>query len=574
MQEDDLLHRLRDAPSDEERDWLILQFGLSALSPGLRDAVRVAAVPHWFDREFLAALLKKPGGGERQLWESLTALSFIESFPDRGYDVHQRTRALLLKRFWRDEPDRFRETSKRAASYCEAQGRDVPAWRIEWIYHLLVALPEEGQRHFEKVGVEWEQIYAYDRVEALVRASEEHAEAGRLSDLGTALTVLWQARVNRSYLRFGSARERYEEAARLFRQLGEEERQAWALLNAGEAGQGIDEYAIARKHYASALRLFEKVPERRGQVSGTIGLGNMSLAFGDFVTAGNYYREARRISNEIGDREKEATATFWLAEVHRALGEYKAALADGAQAVELAASTGSTWDEASALQGLGSVHCALHEFDAARDCFNRALEIGRQTRNRQVDAYSLEGLGRVCLGLGDPSAARGRCNEATAIFREIGDRRGLAGCLRWLGEACYRLTEAADAGSCYKEALKICRDIDDRIGEADCLMHLAELDLAAADLITAESACRIALDQYRSSAAKPRIAWALFVLGRIRARRGDREEAHRHLNEALAVYAALHSPRVAEVEAELISFRPQSKASGRRRPIKQPASPQ
>jgi len=129
----DLLARLQAARSDEEREWLVLQFNLESLDPALREAAQAAAIPHWFDAEFLAVILDRPADETRPLFERLIALSFVEPFPGRGHDVHERTRALLLNRLWQDDRERYREWSRRAAAYCERRDRSDPAWRIEAI---------------------------------------------------------------------------------------------------------------------------------------------------------------------------------------------------------------------------------------------------------------------------------------------------------------------------------------------------------------------------------------------------------------------------------------------------------
>lgn len=151
---DDLLSRLQAAKSDEEREWLVMQFSLDNLDPGVRDAVWAAAIPHWFDVNFLAALLDKPDLGSLLDFRSLTALSFVELFPDRGYNLHERSRALLLRRLWQDDSTRYRKFSQRAADYCHQQDEADTSWRIESIYHLLIAKPERGATELQNTGAE------------------------------------------------------------------------------------------------------------------------------------------------------------------------------------------------------------------------------------------------------------------------------------------------------------------------------------------------------------------------------------------------------------------------------------
>lgn len=551
---EDFLAQLQHATTDDEREGLVLQFSLAALAAEVREAVQVSAVPHWFDRELLAALMEQPLPAAQTLLRHLTELSFIEAFPGRGHNVHQRTRAAVLKRLWQDDRARFRQLSSRAAGHCRAQDREVAAWQIEWVYHLLIASPEEGYNRFESAADEWVSSYAYDRVEALVGTAEEHAEAGRLSEFGVALTRYWRARVHHSYSRFSMARESYEDAAQRFHELAEESREGWALYGAGTMAQGIDDYNTARRHYANGLRIFEKLKELGGKGLCTTGLGSITFALGDFERAGNCFNEARRIFREIGDARNEANAAHWSAEVHRALGDYEVAVAEGREATELAANVGNLDEEVNALLGLGRVYCAINEFELAQQCFDKAGDKSRQISDRQTDAYLLEGRARVHLGLKDYLAARRCCEDAVTVFRSIQDLRGLAVCLRWMGQACHGLSEVADASRFYREALQTCQNINDIVGEADSRMHLAELDLGANDWSAAEAGYRFALDRYRATGAKPRTAWALYGCGRVRARVGDADGARCCFAEALDLYRAMRSPHSAQVEAELAAL--------------------
>src|SRR5262245_18492844 len=102
---DDLLSKLVAAQRDEELEWLAMQFSLDSLAPEVHEAVWAAAIPHWFDVHFLVALLDKPETETLSIFKQLLALSFIEPFQDRGYNIHERSRSLLLQRLWqRDQP--------------------------------------------------------------------------------------------------------------------------------------------------------------------------------------------------------------------------------------------------------------------------------------------------------------------------------------------------------------------------------------------------------------------------------------------------------------------------------------
>jgi hypothetical protein len=192
----DWLQRLTRATNDDERAALVLAMSLATLPEALQAVVQAAAIPHWFDAQFLAALL----GEESDAWyDHLLTLSFVDQVPGRGYAIHERTRRQLLHELWRDDPDRFRELSGRAAAYCLAQAtaNGEAAWQAEAVYHQLVSEPEAGVAGLRDLATRWAnyEYHTYDEIEATVRLAQEQIEAGRLSGAGADWTRLWQAKL-------------------------------------------------------------------------------------------------------------------------------------------------------------------------------------------------------------------------------------------------------------------------------------------------------------------------------------------------------------------------------------------
>jgi hypothetical protein len=149
----DLLAKLQVTTDEQEHTDLLMEFTLGQLSPRLRAAVQAMAIPHWFDPGFLGALLDDDPLTEAEFAE-LTRLSFVEAFPGRGYDVHERSRTQLLAKLWQDAPEHYRRLSWQAAEYAARQDPADTAWRVESVYHRLVAAPEEGVEALIETG--WE----------------------------------------------------------------------------------------------------------------------------------------------------------------------------------------------------------------------------------------------------------------------------------------------------------------------------------------------------------------------------------------------------------------------------------
>lgn len=107
----------------------------------LRSAFIAAAVPHWCDPGFLAALLNenlRPRAPE--LFAALRELPDVEAFLARGQDavnVAARPRAALRRHLVQSEPDLLRLLSGRAATFLA--GVETRTVRMERVYHRLVA---------------------------------------------------------------------------------------------------------------------------------------------------------------------------------------------------------------------------------------------------------------------------------------------------------------------------------------------------------------------------------------------------------------------------------------------------
>ena len=144
----DILTLLQQARSDDERDWLVMQLSLDNLAPELREAVWAASILRWFDIEYLKATLNNTAFNR---FDDLIALSFVEPFESRGYNIHERSRKLLEKHLWNEKPEYYRQLSLNALTYCSTQNLEDTLWMIEYISHMLVAKPKQGPGEFNSI---------------------------------------------------------------------------------------------------------------------------------------------------------------------------------------------------------------------------------------------------------------------------------------------------------------------------------------------------------------------------------------------------------------------------------------
>lgn len=104
----------------------------------VKDALVAAAVPHWCNRDFLAALLGATPEESDALLTRLRALSIVEPFSARGehsINVHEASRLVLREHLRTTDPPRWRALSERARAHVAHSPE--PHARIEALYHLF-----------------------------------------------------------------------------------------------------------------------------------------------------------------------------------------------------------------------------------------------------------------------------------------------------------------------------------------------------------------------------------------------------------------------------------------------------
>jgi len=451
----DLLAQLQTAQSDEERDWLVLQFNLARLEPAVQAAIWAAAIPHWFDAPFLAALLDQTLEVTQPLFVHLIPLSYVEPFPSRGYNIHERTRTLLLAHLWQADQARYREWSRRAADYSAQQPQEDIGCRIETVYHRLVADPDAGAAELQNLGWEWHNSpnFAYDKVEALARAAREHANAGRLAARGLGWTLFWEALLDYDYSRYLSAKDKFLQ----IHITAEEDSYLTAdvAFRFGHVQRMLDEYMAAQEQYAVALALYRKLGARLGEANCLSSLGHVQRMLDEYATAQEQYAAALALYRKLGDRLGEANCLKALGDVQYRLDEYAAAQEQYAVALALYRKLGDRLGEANCLSSLGHVQRMFGEYAAAQEQYAAALALYRKLGARFGEINILFGFADLDRALARWAEATAKYEEALAYYQATGQRFNAALTLRRLGHTAKGSSDLAQARTYYQAALAL-----------------------------------------------------------------------------------------------------------------------
>ena len=312
----EFLTRLAQAQTEEEKDWLLAELSLSVLSPELRAMALAAAVPHWFDANILAALQPDLAQQTEALYLELQHLPFVEVFPDRGYNIHERTRKAMLKHQWETDEEAFKQFSQRLVDYFGAENTN----RIEQIYHAVAADFEAGSSQFEDYITHLDHNFRRGEAEALLAAVQEQVEAERVPSRFAADVVYWFGKIHFRFYEADEALERYDTALKLYEQVGANLGKANTLQAIGDVLQFLDRRDEALERYDTALKLYEQVGDNLGKANTLRAIGDVALASEQYSEALQYYHRALVLVEQIHDLYSTARVWYYIGKAGAAQG--------------------------------------------------------------------------------------------------------------------------------------------------------------------------------------------------------------------------------------------------------------
>src|SRR5579884_1055682 len=286
---------------------------------------------------------------------------------------------------------------------------------------------------------------------------------------------------------------------------------------------------LARPHDSD--RLVVQATVRYGLALGGIGrLDEAGRVLGDVIPQ----------AEAGGDGAVFMQALLWRGDIDLAQGRPGGAQAMFARALEVARSRGDRAGEAEAVRRLGQAAFVLGDWPAAQSHWEQAVDLVRSMSYSHFSAWTLMTLGEHYLRLGDSERAS-RYLEEPFVIAERSGRVGLLPYLQiplaawdlWDGEP----ERALDRLNPLLQTPVFETTLDHR-----AMQIVAEADLAAGNRAAAAEIAGRGLDQATGQANEmARLGW-LSVAAAIAVESGDRDAAHRLLDEALALAERIPHP--------------------------------
>ena len=281
--------RLAQGASEEDVARALLEVTLDAAPPEVAEAVRIAALPAWFDVELLAYLLETDETDAEHCLTSMTAFSFVQPREAGGYVYHEATRARLLDAWQTPERrERFVALAERLAQrYLSLARRHVPRLHGPEYVAALHALDAA----YPNIRAAWENVVSAERWGMARRLASTLADYQQQRGL-------WQDWIAWTESGIATSAQSGDDAdvAALQNNLGA----AYAALPTGDRGANL---ARAIACYEAALRFYTPEAAPLDYAMTQNNLGVQYYEQGELEKAGAAFRRAVEITPENGVRQ-------------------------------------------------------------------------------------------------------------------------------------------------------------------------------------------------------------------------------------------------------------------------------
>lgn len=296
---------------------------------------------------------------------------------------------------------------------------------------FFLALAEQAEASFESAAqVQWmnRMEQEHDNLRAALEWSKTAEGTGEIwLRLAGTLGLFWEARGH-----FSEGRERLSAILSTGMAHGQTAARAKLLARAAELAYRQSDYPATVSFAEESLAIWRQLGDRQGVASALIKLANAATEKGDYATASGYLEEALEIWREIGDKHGIGRALISLGWSALRSGDHHLAHRRLEEALALSRELGDTRSMGFELSGLGEIALRQGDYPRATQLMEESLELRRQLGNKWGVGVSLGMLGWLAMRERDWNRAVARLGESLKVRQEISDKGGSAWCLERL----------------------------------------------------------------------------------------------------------------------------------------------
>jgi predicted ATPase/class 3 adenylate cyclase len=233
------------------------------------------------------------------------------------------------------------------------------------------------------------------------------------------------------------------------------------------------------EHFQEALRLYQDVGNLQGQALSLNQMATACFNSGEWTEAADYYRQAGNIFTQLGDVYNRLLVDNNLGGIalnqgrlDDALGLYRRALTAQEQL------GGSLFVRGALHLNLGATHVRRGEADQALEQLRASQELFELAEVRELLPEMHRHIASARLVQGDLDAAAREAELSTQLARDMSMLGEEGQALRIAGEIALRAGRKDDAGEAVDRAVELLGEVQDEYGTAQALLLRAELNLA------------------------------------------------------------------------------------------------
>ena len=266
-----------------------------------------------------------------------------------------------------------------------------------------------------------------------------------------------------------AARPEYAQAASLYAEAGNREREGFATLRGAECETHLGYNVVAKALLARAETAFDETASAAGEALARAARGDLSRLLGELAAARTHYAAAAESLASLG-HPAEAWTLSKLGEVAAHSGDAAAATEALEAAARLFAEAADPAGAASAWLGLGQLAAGAGNNGAAREWLQRAVDLAAEAGELRTEARALLALAAVASRENDATTAQSAVAAAEARFDAA--QVPLGAVLAALGRGEVVVGDAESAAEAYGEAASLLAALDDPVAEANRYLGL------------------------------------------------------------------------------------------------------
>lgn len=490
--------------------------------PDMAEAIRLCAIPHWFNEEILAWLRgegREPSGRTGEILGELTKQVFASPYHGRGYAYHENVRNLLLGRWRKENGRRFQELSGKMATYCADMSQvkklfeeERAEWEHEEMYHLLVADEGRGIDLFISLANRASDLYQLSTFHLLISLAYERAAdlsegnrpwiqffEGKMAllsgDWEKALNV-WESvegererisvelektlAIHLSFLykdkgEWDKAVECFKHSLEILERVGDENGMATILNNRGFLYKDKGEWEKAKEDFESALEKLEKIDDEHAIAITFNNLGLLYKDKGEWDKALEYFKHSLEILERLGDRHGMITILTNLGFLYKDREEWEKADEYFQRSLQILKKVGDGHAMAANFNSLGFLYTDKKEWEEAGRYFRRALKMLKKVGDERRRADSFSYLGVLYRDKEEWKKADGYFQRGLEILEKLDDERGMAAIFHNLGLLYKHQGNYERSIDYFQQSLKIVENVGDEMNAATTMYEFALL---------------------------------------------------------------------------------------------------